>query len=63
MLDAQVGRSPANMCVSLAGHSGYEPRRQEPAREDTTPGTPETERDMTWPAHVKVDMRRGSRVD
>jgi hypothetical protein len=22
------------------------------------PGLPETERDMTWPAHVKVDIRR-----
>ncbi len=26
------------------------------------PGLPETERDMTWPAHVRVDIRRGSRV-
>ena len=26
------------------------------------PGLPETERDMTWPAHVRVDMRRGPRV-
>jgi hypothetical protein len=25
------------------------------------PGLPETERDMTWPAHVRVDIRRGSR--
>ena len=22
------------------------------------PGLPETERDMTWPAHVRVDIRR-----
>jgi hypothetical protein len=22
-------------------------------------GLPETERDMTWPAHVRVDIRRG----
>jgi hypothetical protein len=26
------------------------------------PGLPETERDMTWPAHVRVDIRRGPRV-
>jgi len=26
------------------------------------PGLPETERDMTWPAHVRVDIRRGARV-
>jgi hypothetical protein len=26
------------------------------------PGLPETERDMTWPAHVRVDIRRGQRV-
>jgi hypothetical protein len=23
-------------------------------------GLPETERDMTWPAHVRVDIRRGT---
>ena len=23
------------------------------------PGFPETEQDMTWPAHVRVDIRRG----
>jgi hypothetical protein len=23
------------------------------------PGLPETERDMTWPAHVRVDIHRG----
>jgi hypothetical protein len=26
------------------------------------PGLPETERYMTWPAHVRVDIRRGPRV-
>jgi hypothetical protein len=26
------------------------------------PGLPETERDMTWPAHVRVDIRRAPRV-
>jgi hypothetical protein len=26
------------------------------------PGLPETERDMTWPAHERVDIRRGPRV-
>ena len=26
------------------------------------PGIPETERDMLWPAHVMVDIRRGQRV-
>ena len=25
------------------------------------PGLPETERDMTWPAHERVDLRRGAR--
>jgi hypothetical protein len=25
------------------------------------PGLPETERDMTWPAHVRVDIRRGQK--
>ena len=25
------------------------------------PGLPETERDMTWPAHERVDIRRGPR--
>ena len=25
------------------------------------PGLPETERDMTWPAHVRVDIRRDHR--
>jgi hypothetical protein len=24
------------------------------------PGIPETERDMTWPAHVRVEIRRGA---
>jgi hypothetical protein len=24
-------------------------------------GLPETERDMTWPAHVRVDIRRDHR--
>jgi hypothetical protein len=24
------------------------------------PGIPETERDMIWPAHVRVEIRRGS---
>jgi hypothetical protein len=24
-------------------------------------GLPETERDMTWPAHVRVDIRRGQK--
>jgi hypothetical protein len=27
------------------------------------PGLPETERDMTWPAHERVEIRRGSRTD
>jgi hypothetical protein len=26
------------------------------------PGLPESERDMTWPAHVRVDIRRGPRA-
>jgi hypothetical protein len=26
------------------------------------PGLPESERDMTWPAHERVDIRRGRRV-
>src|SRR6185436_4718092 len=25
------------------------------------PGLPETERDMTWPAHVRVEIRRGEK--
>jgi hypothetical protein len=25
------------------------------------PGLPESERDMTWPAHERVDIRRGPR--
>jgi hypothetical protein len=24
------------------------------------PGLPESEREMTWPAHVRVEIRRGS---
>ena len=27
------------------------------------PGLPESERDMTWPAHVRVDIRRGPTSD
>jgi hypothetical protein len=26
------------------------------------PGLPESEREMTWPAHERVDVRRGPRV-
>jgi hypothetical protein len=27
------------------------------------PGLPETERDMTWPAHERVDVRRGPKPE
>jgi|RhiMethySRZTD1v2_1073278.scaffolds.fasta_scaffold2342034_2 hypothetical protein len=34
-------------------------RREESAGLDTTSGTAATERDVTWPAQVRVEIRRG----